>query len=200
MSWHSAMEVCPERRWVIIQTCQHLPLGSKWVGRKEPQDRQHKAAARGWAGRRTHGDSFLWLVRDEEQKRVLFLLLSTHQHKSKASSVPKRQSIFTPELLELLPQHSPLSTKWGWMPPSKTLSFPSQMPSMCSPSCPPCCHFSPQLLWIPQKYLWNETQGNTLALSLSLVPKLKSKCHLYIPQECSQYHCYLWFTLRHPLA
>jgi len=42
---------------------------------------------------------------DEEQKKVSFLLPSTHQHKCKANSAPKRQSIFTPELSVPPPRH-----------------------------------------------------------------------------------------------
>lgn len=51
-------------------------------------------------GRNGWGESSL----RAEQKRVSFLLPNTYQHKSKASSVPKRQNMFTPELSVPPPQ------------------------------------------------------------------------------------------------
>lgn len=49
----------PREEVSLLQTSQHLPLGSKWVGGEQPQGRQGKAAAREWAGKRTQGDSSL---------------------------------------------------------------------------------------------------------------------------------------------
>lgn len=93
MSWYS-LRCVPREEVSLLQTSQHL--GLKWVGWEQPQGRQYKAAAREWAGKKTQGDSFLWLQREME-KKVSFLPPSTDQHKCKASSVPKRQSIFSPE-------------------------------------------------------------------------------------------------------
>lgn len=104
ISWHSPVRA--ERRGVIAPDQSASATGVKMGGRRAAsgQARQGSSQGVGWE------EDPRWLFpltpeRDKEQKKVSFLLPSTYQHKCKASSVPKRQSIFTPELLVPPLQH-----------------------------------------------------------------------------------------------
>lgn len=107
------------------------------------------AAARGWAGRRTQGDSFLWLQREMNNRRESHFCSPAQTSINPKEVQCQRGKAFSPPSCRC--QHR---VRLDASFQNLVLSF-KNVPFTHSPSCLPCCHFSPWSLPSEAALKWN---------------------------------------------